>query len=175
MKKILVVLSILALTFSCAIERGEDERTEKLERPDMVLENGTFRISSGSGRPVELTSSVLTYWSKDGRAEMEGLSFSQTGEDGTERIRGIAMGGTMDTKKKILTLIADVYLEDLENGLRISTGGTLVFYIDSEEVFADDSVMVEYSDGRFEGSGFYGDLKREEYSFEKIEEGRFDV
>lgn len=175
MKLILIsIMLALSLFPSCTFERKEDLKTEKLERPDMVLEKGSMRVHT-EDEPVILTSDRITYWSIDEYAELGAFTFSQNGRDGKVRMEGSADRGRIDTGTRILTLEGDIRMRDNESGLMLQTEGTLTFDIDNEEVATDGSVVVEYEDGIFRGRGFYADLRKEEYSFVEIEEGRLDT
>ena len=171
---IILMLSAMLLLPSCTFDRNEEVKSEKLERPDMVLERGTMQIHTGD-EPVILSSDLITYYSIDEYAELGAFSFSQKDSDGNIRLEGSADKGRIDTGTRVLTLEGEIHLKDIESGLTLQTEGVLIFDIENEEVTTDDSVMVEYEEGIFRGTGFYGNLKKEEYSFRKIEEGRLNV
>ena len=175
MKKVLIpLLMVLCLLPSCTFERNEEVKTEKLERPDMVLERGTMQVHTGE-EPVMLSSEKITYYSIDEYAELGPFTFSQKDKDGNIRLEGSADKGKINTKTRVLTLEGDIHMKDMESGLVLQTTGVLVFDIENEEVTTDESVMVEYEEGVFRGTGFYGNLRKEEYSFREIEEGRLEV
>ena len=175
MKRFLILmLSAMLLLPSCTFDRHEEEKSEKLERPDMVLEHGTMQVHTGD-EPIILTSDLITYYSIDEYAELGAFTFSQKDSEGNIRLEGSADRGRINTSTRILTLEGEIHLKDIESGLTLQTEGVLIFDIENEEVTTDDSVMVEYEDGIFRGTGFYGNLRKEEYSFRKIEEGRLDV
>lgn len=175
MKKIPVLFLLLLLLFSCTIERKEEEKKEKLERPDMILYDGSFRMSLSGQNPILFTSSLLTYYSIDEYAEMEDLSFHQKGDDGEIRLQGRSEKAEIDTSRKILVLEGETVLEEMESGLRIETEGSLTYDMENDKVYTDDEVMVEYDKGTFQGTGFFADLRREEYSFTSIEKGNFNI
>ena len=175
MKRFLILLlaSILLLP-SCTFDRREEEKSEKLERPDMVLERGTMQVHTGD-EPIMLSSERITYYSIDEYAELDAFTFSQKDSDGNIRLEGSADRGRINTSTRVLTLEGEIHLKDIESGLTLQTDGVLIFDIENEEVTTDESVMVEYKDGIFKGRGFYGNLRKEEYSFKEIEEGRLNV
>lgn len=174
MRYLLPLLILLALTSCRFSSSDQNARSEKIEHPDIVLEEATYKLSQQNDSPIVLSGDKITFYSKDHKAVLENFSFTQEDENGEIKLRGSADYGTVDTYNETLNLTGNVILKEYSGGMEFASSSV---FIDTkrEEITSDESVVVKSKEGTFEGKGFKGDMKRKVYTFTSLERGVIEI
>ena len=152
-----------------------DDGTAWHEKPDMSLMSAELTLYDDENDPITATATKADFWTDESRAELTDFSFEQKDRDGNVTMRGCSDKALVDTETNEFELLGSIVLESVRDGLRISAEGSVTFNADTEEIDAPGVVQVSNDGSSFSGRGFYGNLRKEEYSFDEIMEGRFDV
>ena len=172
MKRLFLILLIIPL-ISCSFSDKNEERKEKAVLPTLILENAQYVLGQQGEKPITINSKTIEFYDNDNLAIIKDFYFEQrSGEETT--LEGQAEYGRLNTYSKNLELNGNVRLVQKKENMEISAD-SLSFNTDKEEISADGFVMVKSKDGVFQGSGFFGDLKEQVYSFSTIEEGSIDL
>ena len=159
MRYILPLLILLALTSCRFSESDQNARSEKIEHPDIVLEEATYKLSQQNDSPIVLSGEKITFYNN---------------ESGEIKLRGSADYGTVDTYNETLSLSGNVIIKEYSGGMEFASSSV---FIDTkrEEITSDESVVVKSKEGTFEGKGFKGDMKRKVYTFTSLERGVIEI
>ena len=81
MKKALILFILIILAFSSCKKDGETAIADKSEMekgiyPDIILENAEYHIGENGSAPILLKAGKITFYSKDGYALTEDMTFS---------------------------------------------------------------------------------------------------
>lgn len=169
LRNLLVVLLIL-LSISCTFSKEEEIKAEKANLPTLILENATYLLGQDKENPIVIKGDKITFYSDDNRALLENFSFEQRDESDKIILHGKANEGWLNTSSKTMDLKGDVSLIQLKERMEIETDN-LYFDPDNQEISSSGSVVIKSESGDFKGSGFNGDLKMQNYSFDTLEEG----
>lgn len=167
MNRIFILLLLLILS-SCSIPERESISHRDLALADMTLEDTELVLGREGENPIRIKADSLALYQRENLALIKGISFFQ--EDGLE---GSAEEAELDIKNEILTLKEEAVIRKPSEKLEIRGSEGIVFDSKNQVVTTQGQVMVKSEDGEFLGEGFYGDLKTESYSFEKITRGVF--
>ncbi len=170
MKKALGLLLFAILLSACHFPEREAAGHRDLALADMILEDAELVLGRNGENPIRLQASRISFYQAEDLALMEEIAFTQA--DGLE---GSAESAELDTRNEILTLSGDAVISKPSEGLEIRSGDGIVFDSKRQEVATKGEVMVRSEDGEFLGEGFFGDLKTESYSFERIRRGSFGI
>ncbi len=174
MKRLLCLL-IPFLLVSCIFNEDDGTpRADKLEHPDIILENAVYQLAQENSNPIILKGRKIIFYGSEHRAELDSFSFSQKGDDGKERLSGHADKGLVNTESETIELEGNVMIAEIDEGFEISAEKA---YIDSrnQEITASGPVVVKSRDGSFIGKDFCGDMKTKKYSFKSIEKGELEI
>ncbi len=169
MNRILILLLALLLS-SCSIPERKSISHRDLALADMTLEDTELILGREGEAPIRIKAESLSLYQKEDLALIKGISFFQ--DDGLE---GNAEEAELDTKNEVLALKGEAVIRKPSEELEISGSEGIVFDSKNQIVTTQGQVMVKSEDGEFLGEGFYGDLKAESYSFEKITRGVFGI
>lgn len=178
MKKALILFILIILAFSSCKKDGETAIADKSEMekgiyPDIILENAEYHIGENGSDPILLKAGKITFYSKDGYALTEDMSFSSQDEKGDIVFSGSAGRGMVNTDGSNMSLWGGVVFKDEKRGMEIRAEN-LELDRDEDTIVADGRVMVESEEGRFSGYDFKGDMKTGVYIFSEIEEGELN-
>lgn len=170
MKKALSLLLFAILLSSCHFPESEGSGHRDIALADMILEDAELVLGRDGENPIRIRASKISFYQAEDLALLEDISFTQ--EDGLE---GSAESAELDTKNEILTLNGEAVIGKPSENLEIRSSDGIVFDSKRQEVGTEGEVMVKSDDGEFLGEGFFGDLKTESYSFERIRRGSFGI
>ena len=162
MRRILPII-LIALLASCSFVSEEKEKSEKIARPAIILENAEYTLGQS-----------MSFYSAEERATAENLKFIQYDDEGNPSITGSADYADIDTSARTMDLSGHVSLEQHGSNMHIEAE-SLYFDSSSSEIEAEGDVRVNSDDGIFSGTGFKGDLREDSYSFSSIKEGVFNL
>ncbi len=172
LKKLFLILSVIVFFVSCTFSENGENRAEKIIVPDLILENAKYIMGQEGEKPVVITGSKITFYSKDDKAEIEDITFFQD-KDGVTELEGMAEYADVNTERKIISLRGSVHLRKISENMEIEAD-SLVFDSENETITAEGVVTVKNNSGAFTGSGFNGDLKDSYYTFTSIMEGKIN-
>ena len=173
--RILLYLLFPLLLTSCIFNDADGTpRADKLVHPDIILENAVYQLAQRDGNPIVIKGRKIVYYGSEHRAELDGFSFHQDGDDGSERLSGHADKGLVNTESETIELEGNAVIAEIDEGLEISAEKA---FIDSrnQEITATGHVVVKSGDGSFTGTDFRGDMKTRRYSFRTIEKGELEI
>lgn len=181
MKRLIIpfITIMMLLAVSCVKDDGpvtsETDGSDWASMPDMSLENTTLTLFDGDSDPIIVTAEKADFWTDDSHALITGIGFIQKDGSGSTLMTGSADRAEVDTENSVFSLEGNIVLESVRDGLTIRADECLTFSAETEEIEAPGEVEVLNEGAFFSGTGFYANLKKEEYSFSRINEGRFDV
>lgn len=173
MRRILPII-LIALLASCSFVSEEKEKSEKIARPAIILENAEYTLGQSGENPIFIESTLMSFYSAEERATAENLKFIQFDDEGNPSITGSADYADIDTSARTMDLSGHVSLEQHGSNMHIEAE-SLYFDSSSSEIEAEGDVRVSSDDGIFSGTGFKGDLREDSYSFSSIKEGVFNL
>lgn len=168
---LIIVLSLISCRFN---DSDGKSRTEKIEHPDIILEEAEYKLNQLSESPIVLVGSKITFYSADHRAELESFTFYQENSDGERVMEGSADSGTVDTANETLNLSGNVMIKQQSNNIELRTDSVMID-TKNEEISSSDRVMVKSDKGTFSGLGFKGDMKRQVYTFTSLDRGEIEI
>ena len=109
MKKALILFILIILAFSSCKKDGETAIVDKSEMekgiyPDIILENAEYHIGENGSDPILLKAGKITFYSKDGYALTEDMTFSSQDEKGDIVFSGSAGRGMVNTDGSNMSL-----------------------------------------------------------------------
>ncbi len=155
---------------SCTFSENNNESHEKAVLPSLILENATYQLGQSGENPISINSARITFYSDDNSATIENFSFQQIDDDGNIAIEGRANHGELNTNTKAMNLEGEVVLMQLKEEMEIEAD-SLYFSPEDEEISSNDTVVVKSKSGDFAGTGFFGDLREQTYSFVSLDKG----
>ncbi len=174
MKYFLTLIIALSL-ISCRFNESDGKpRAEKIEHPDIILEDASYKLNQQSENPIVLVGSKITFYSADHRADLESFTFYQENSDGEKVMEGSADTGTIDTANETLNLSGNVVIRQKSNNIELKTDSVII-NTKQEEISSPSRVMVKSDKGTFSGIGFKGDMKRQVYTFTSLERGEIEI
>lgn len=167
--KAFVCTLLLLLIVSCSWNKLYSE-TSSEEYPDMILENASYTYGQADRNPLFMKASKITIYS-NGASELEKITFTQGHEEEAELWGSCNSASARDNS--VITLAGSVKLHQKEDDISIMCD-SLEWNDEDQTVATKGTVEVTYKDGtEITAEGFNAKLKTNEYTFDRIIEGRF--
>ncbi len=168
--------ALLAAGCSLDYQAAEQLSAEPAEKvPDSVASTVVYRVVKGSHLSLEVTAGRAESWGADQRTILSEVRFSELDADGKLLTQGMAGGVVYHNDSEDAEVSGGVEVYSATEKARVETG-SLSWKSKPRLLTAppEQSVLISKDDGsRVKGSGFTGDFRRREFTFESGVEGAY--
>lgn len=166
MKRILILLIILLTITSCSFQ-DTVEKTKKIERPSIILNDSIYTVNSENEDKITFYAKYLEMYDEKHTALLKELKFKQVDKENNLILEGYCDTADIETDEKNVVLTGNIFLNHVKeqmqfksNSLKWNTKKKLL------ETDTDSSLQLSYKDDiKLTGKGFKGDLSTLDFDF----------
>ena len=169
---VICILSLFVL--SCSIEEQElSFLGSNQSYPEISLEDATYQISVDEGQPITVTGERISLYKEENRTVIERATFTQRDKDNELTLEGAFGQAEIDTITHDITMEKGV--EITLHPSKLSISGDSLYYQEKGHLVSgkeDESITLTNKEGNIlKGKGFKGNLDRQIFEFDLLEEG----